>query len=172
MAKAKPQLVAKSTPADKVMINDMEVDAYLYACVSIDKLNIKDEFVRISSDFAYWNERYTQAHEADLLATIDKDKVRAQMRIEHRERLLMRNEKVTESMVDSAVETDQVVLNSRVACVQTEVEKTRLRGLLEAIRAKRDMLISTGSMIRQEMSTDPTLRRQMADRDSLDFQSR
>ena len=42
--------------------------------------------------------------------------------------------------------------------IRAEVERSRIRGVLDAILAKRDGLISLGAHIRAEMRHDPTIR--------------
>jgi len=38
------------------------------------------------------------------------------------------------------------------------VEKIRLYGVIDAVRTKRDMLISIGAQVRAEMESDPSIR--------------
>lgn len=145
-------------------INDLTVEDSLYEAVQIEPLALQEEFIRTPRDLAYWNERYRNANQAFLESKIELERVEARQRIWHRERLVNEGGKVTESMVDAAVAMDDELYAARMEHVKKEVEKTRVNGVLDAIRAKRDSLISIGAHVRAEMGHDPTIRGQHAAR--------
>jgi hypothetical protein len=133
-------------------------DEYLRSCVHILPEALEEEFVRLPTDLAYWNGKYAEASREHLVAKMEMDRLRARLLIEHREKLMLTNTKVTESMVESAVEQDETYGAGRLRLIEAEVEKVRLHGALDAIRTKRDMLISLGAHVRAEMAGDPHLR--------------
>jgi len=141
------------------MIHDMEVDAYLKECVSIDRTDLNGEFMRVSADMAYWNEQYAQVVREFHHAKLDASNEEALLRIEHRARLEDDPDvkRVTESMVESAVTQDDRYQRSRRLRIEAEVEKTRVGGIVDSIRSKRDMLVSLGAMVRAEMKGDPSV---------------
>lgn len=142
-------------------LDELGVDQYLAECVQIEPLAIEEEFVRVPADLAYWNERYTRAVDAFHRAKIRVSKLEALLSIEHREALTA-NGKATEKMIEAAVESDQRLLDARDSLVNAEVEKVRLAGYCEAVRTKRDMIISIGAHLRAEMGGDPSIRSQQA----------
>jgi hypothetical protein len=144
-------------------LHDMDVDDYLRDSVIIEPLALEEEFVRLPSDMAYWGQRYANALRASMIAGIELKRSQALLRIEHRIQLLDQladnsKAKVTESMVDSAVELDPMYQVVQLRFVEAEVETVRLKQLLEAVRTKRDALVSLGSHIRAEMRNDPQIR--------------
>jgi hypothetical protein len=145
-------------------LRDIEIDDYLAEVVRIEPLALEEEFVRLPSDLAYWNERYAQAMRAHLVAEIDRNRLCAQLRIECRERILLTLPKATESMVESAVEMDQRNFDAKMRAIEAEVDEKRLRGVLDAVRTKRDMLISLGAHVRIEMEHDPVIREEVRGR--------
>lgn len=134
-----------------------ELDTYLKDSVRIVPEAIQEEFVRLPADLALWNHRYAQAYQLFVTRKVDADRLEALLEIEHRERLTMAG-KTTESQVKAAVETDSRMYDARRALIDAEVEKVRLNGVLDAVRSKRDMLISIGAHQRAEMQGDPSIR--------------
>lgn len=146
----------------KGKLRELEVEKYLAECVQIFPEALNEEFVRMPADFAYWNERYADALRTHLLAKLMYDRTESSVRIECREKLLEQNAKVTESMVEAAVAQHPEFNEAREAVIASEIEKVRLGGVLDAIRTKRDMLISLGAHARIEMMNDPVVRERMA----------
>lgn len=148
---------------DVKSLHDMDVDAYLYDSVNIDPVaDLDNEFRGISAAVAYWNARYADAIEAYLKNDLEHKRMNSQLYIEHREGLALAHGKVTEGMVRAAVETDQRYLDTKILSIESEAEKARLKGVCEAVSAKKDMLQSLGAKLRAEMAGDPALREQLA----------
>jgi hypothetical protein len=114
--------------------------------------------VRVPADLAYWNAQYAAANERFLTAKIEAERTRSSLWLEHRAKLEDAGKKPTEKMVDAAVESDDRNYDARVALMRAEVEKGRLNGILDAVRTKRDMIVSIGAHQRAEMQGDPSLR--------------
>jgi len=142
-------------------LQELEVEDYLAECVQIDSLQLQDEYTRLPADIAYWNERYAKALRAHLRSKIEGDRVEARLQIEMREILLAEGVKVTEALVKARVDLHPEQLASREKMVEAEAEKARIMGVLDAVRTKRDMIISLGAHARIEMQGDPVLREQM-----------
>jgi len=128
----------------------------LKEALEIDDGQIKAEFIRLPADMAYWNARYADAIRDHLRAKHECEKTEARCYGEHRERLELER-KVTEKKIESAVTQDPSVIAAREAEIEAEAERARLRGVVEAISTKRDMLMSLGAYIREEMR-DPLIR--------------
>ena len=122
-------------------------------CVDIDTRQLELEFQRVPADYAYWSEKYADAKQDYLLAKAGRATVYARVRLETREALTMQGERVTEARLDSEVEISDEYIAARRTEVLNEVEMVRLHGFLEALRTKREMLISIGAHVRQEMKT-------------------
>lgn len=140
-------------------IHDLEVDDYLLESVAVDEIaQLDSEMRRISSDLCYWNSRFATAHKDHLISKVDLDRKKAHLYIEHRERLHLTEKKVTESMVDSAVDMDERYIDARIGMIEADAERLRTKGVCEAVAAKKDMLQSIGAKLRLEMAADPTVR--------------
>lgn len=139
-----------------------ELEEYLRECVGIDPLTLNDEFVRIPSDLAYWNARYARALRAYLTAKVDKDITRG--RLEPMMRLAIQNAggKPTEKQIDALIDSNQDYIDACYKLVDAEVEKNEVYGALDAIRSKKEMLVSLGAHLRAEMQGDPRIRDQVA----------
>lgn len=169
--------------------NGMELEQYLFDSVSITPEALSEEFARVSLDLAYWNAQYAEALKAYRFAEIEQKRTKAMLYIKHRTLLQeaaiaeahsspaevdakgkpkpVKVERVTEAQVDSAVinDPDMVVMDNNL--IVTEVEKEKVRGVLDAVRAKREMVVSLGAHIRAEMAGDPLLRTQLANNRSM-----
>lgn len=140
------------------------LDAFLRESVGIDASNIDGEFRRIPGDLAYWNTLYAHALRDMLKGKMHLDVTRARLDSEMRIRLLNEGAKVTESNVAAMVEQDQEFMEVRLAYIDAEVRKNEMFGAVDAVRAKKDMLISLGAQLRAEMGNDPSIREQARSR--------
>lgn len=167
---------------------DMDVDDYLYSTVNLEPLAIEEEFVRLPADLAYWNMRYAKALEALLRAKRDRDLLERRHYMEGREILMGKAREAADTAASEAADmveggkkkasvkvsvkaptvgdiesyatTHPEVLAAREAEIVAEVEKVKLQGIVDAVRAKKDMLIQVGARQRTEMESDPSLREQ------------
>ena len=121
--------------------------------------------MRVPSDLAYWNERFASALHEFLDAKIARERVLGELLCDP----ILRDEldehigkKATVEQLKGWVMRDDRYLAAKMREMGAEVEKHRLRGCVEAIAAKRDMLISLGAHVRLEMMHDPVLRQRMA----------
>ena len=122
-------------------------------CVSIDQANLQEECQRIAADYAYWSEKCAKAQQTYLLRKMERQRMWAQTKIELRETLTMQGERVTEARLDTEIEVNDEYCAAKEMEVISEVEYVKLKGYLEAIKTKREMLISLGAHLRQEMKT-------------------
>jgi len=142
-----------------------QLTAYLKDCVRIEPLALEEEFVRMPADLAYWNERYAKAVRAHLIGKIEVDRARAWARQALRIKLtnpenahMLGGGKVTEALLESFIALDPTVKEVETNEIEAESKKIRLHGIIEAIRTKRDMLISLGANMRAEMQNDPMIK--------------
>lgn len=134
-------------------------DAFLADCVKIEPAALQEEFVRLPGDFAYWAEQHALATESFLTAEAGRKHEEARL-------YLLAGQKVNPATgksytidgVKALVETDPSFQAAKHVEVQAEVELARAKNVMEALRTKREALISLGATIRQEMQTDPLVR--------------
>lgn len=151
-------------------LDEVGLSEHAIACVEIFPEALEEEYVRISADMAYWDEMYSRALHRHLALKRNEKKFTAMLKIEHRERLFAEGAgkksgsgRVTDSMVEAAVEIDDRMVDFNTQRVDAEVEMIRLRGFVEAIHAKKEMIVSIGAHVRKEMDGDPVVRAAHAD---------
>lgn len=147
--------------ANKHIIYDMDIDEVIYQSITIDELQINEEYRRVPGDIAYWNSRAAKAMKAMMAGKFNLERVDARLKIEHRERLNKTRDKVTESMVDSVVLLDEEYAEARMAAIDAEAEYAHVRGIAQAVVARKDVLQSLGANLRIEMQSDPIIRDQI-----------
>lgn len=160
---------------EQVALRDVHVSRFAKESVDIEPTAIEEEYVRVPADLAYWGEKYARAYEVHAICKQRSKTLNALLRIEHRERFheqfqadkAEKNKsgsgRVTDSMVESAVEMDERYQGMQAELIEAEVDLVRVKGTLEAVRTKRDMLVSLGAHIRAEMEGDPVVRAAYAD---------
>jgi hypothetical protein len=134
-------------------------DKDLREATVIEPKMLEEEYIRIPGDLAYWNEQYCRAREGHLRAELAREVDEANLRLEVRAKLVEQGSKVTEGTLDAMVVTDPRYRETREREITADARKQRMLGILDAIRGKREMLVSLGAHIRQEMAGDPSLRR-------------
>lgn len=145
------------------LLHDLSVDQYLAQSVTVEPLQLEEEFVRLPADLAYWHARAADALRDYQMSKLEQDKTEANLRIVVREHIIATGGKPTESQVESGVMLRPEYSEARARTIEAEVEYQRLRGVCEAVRVKRDALVALGQQARAEMS-DPVVRQQVADR--------
>jgi hypothetical protein len=142
-----------------------ELDSAVDAAVSIDPLDLQDEFRRIPADLARFNELYARALRRFLKSKARTEQVFSLVYLETREG----GAKATEAQIKAEVAMDDRYNSALEERIEAEVEKTRLGGILDALMAKKDSLISMGANLRAEMAGNPSIRdRQKGYRDVQD----
>jgi hypothetical protein len=127
--------------------------AYLAECVTLIPEQIQEEFTRLSADMAYWGQRYADAYRLALDTEMERKRVYGQRFFDLAVELEVSSKKGKAPTADErkhAVEFDVAYLAARSRENRAEAEKIRLYGVLDAIKAKRDMLISLAAQQRAE----------------------
>lgn len=150
-------------------IHELEVEDYLADCVVIEPTALEEEFVRLPADLAYWNARLAGAHRRMLETKLGLERISSRLHLECREKLLAdaasksgeaKIKAPTVSDIEAAVSACPEMHAAQDAALTAEAEKVYIAGVVDAVRTKRDMIISLGAHIRAEMQGDPTLREQ------------
>lgn len=110
--------------------------------------NIEEEFRAISGNYAYYLAVAADANKAYLQAKAEFTRVESQLFLEIRE-----TNKGTLDQIWAMVRTDPRYMEAKYAFIDAEISKDRTKGIAEAIRAKKDMLVSLGAFIRAEMQS-------------------
>lgn len=139
---------------------------YLKECTTLEPAAIDEEFSRLPNDYAYWNERYSEANERFLRAEHFEEQVNSRVYLTKRETpeepevegdKKKKEKKLTESAIDALVKTDPEMIAATSARITAEVEKDYLRGVLETMRTKRESLVSLAANMRQEQKANPNM---------------
>lgn len=123
----------------------------------IVETNLQGEFVRVGGDLAYYNGRYSDALEMYLKAKHNLKFVAAVSRKRLREEAQAKGTKLTEGALEDLVEVDPAMVACREELIAAEVLKSRVGGIIEAVVTKRDMLVSLGAHVREEMRGQPSI---------------
>lgn len=126
----------------------------------IDPLLIRSEYVRLPGDYAYWNGQYADAIEASLKAELRRKTTEARLSIHFRSNLGSEGAKVTEGIIKERVESSEEWTNVKLEEIEAIAKREKLRGTVEALRTKREMLVSLGAHIRQEQEANPFVKSQ------------
>jgi hypothetical protein len=145
-------------------INGIPVEEYLRDCVDLNPDVLDEEMVRLPADYAYWNERHTIAFRNFQHSKLEEDRIRSQRRLEMREEHAGEKGKgPTMDDLKAMVDLDGDVQQSALDTINAEVELKRMKGILDALSIKRDMVQSIGARLRLEMMNDPAVRARLED---------
>lgn len=161
---------AAETAEERQPITQPSEEEYLRDCLHIAPEVIQEEFVRLPGDLAYWNQRYSEALEAALNARHERKKVRGELWLNIKTELLEDGHRATEKVLDNSVDSHPDYVDACMAEAKAEAEKARVYGILDSVRAKKEMLISLGAQLRQEMEHDPTIREQVGARRRMGYE--
>ena len=141
------------------MLDETTPEEYLDQCTTIESFTIEEEFIRTPRDLAYWNQQYSDAFLDWKKKKLKREQLWHSLYKECGD--VLRGEssgRVTVAEIEAAATTDDRYLDACTAEIVAESEKVRLGGVMETMRTKRDMLISLGAHMRQEMQQAITLR--------------
>lgn len=124
----------------------------------IEPLQIQVDYIRVPGDLAYWGQKYAGALRAAMVAEHERRTTEARVLLGLRGSAKVAGEKPTVDEVNAHVATHPEVLAALLAEIDAQVAKEQVRAILEAIRGKKEMLVSLGAHLREEMRDDPTVR--------------
>lgn len=139
----------------KYTIHGVEIDRFIAADdiikdTSLNSMDLNDAFLNQAGLAAFYGSMYAramgQAARLKLRRDVTYAKVSEKLREEHR----LANNKITESQLTALVEKDprsQAISEVYIAAMEIEQE---LRGAVEAIKNRRDMVIQLGATSREE----------------------
>ena len=144
----------------------MSEDTFLQDVINIDVLSIDEQFKKVPAELAYYNQKYADALEEHLIAKHDMERAHANayewLSREHDSK----GKKLTVAAIEARIQLDEDYHNAKLNFIMKEAEKARLRGKVDVVSAKKEMLISLGAHLRVEMS-DPLVKAQVAGKRAL-----
>lgn len=138
--------------------------------VAIDPMDLNREFCELPPRLAYWNAQLAAATHKSMAAKADLDAERARRLLEVREIAKAAGGKApTVDEVNAQVLLHDDVQDAHSVYIENEAERLRVRGIVDSLLTKRDMLQSLGAKLRVEMMADPVLRDQIAAASGITF---
>lgn len=159
-----PKIPTSTTAARRVVIPQLATDSEedLVRAVQIDEDDIKGEYIRLPGELARWNTRYADAVRAMAQAEAKLERLEAEAFLLHKttsEKLdAAEAKKYTVDRINALVRTDAAVCAAGDVLIEAQANKAWIAGVVDAIRAKREMLVSLGAHLRAEMEMDPAIR--------------
>lgn len=147
----------------------LDLEDFAAESVDIDALDLNREYCELPPRLAYWNAQLADATRVSMVAKAEWEAERARRLLEAREDARSEKSKPTVDEINAAVMLDEDVSDAHAVYIEKEADRLRVKGIVDAIICKRDMLQSLGAKLRIEMAADPVLREQMAGRSALDF---
>ena len=127
------------------------------AAVSIDPAvadsprALSKELIRVPSDLAYYNSVYSDVLEYHIQVKRSRDRIEAERMDFHRTAEHVPDVRVTDAMVRALAETDPKVITAQEQVDVAEVWKSRLSGVVDAIRSKEKSLASLSFLTQAEL---------------------
>lgn len=132
-----------------------ELEAYRVACVSIDRDDMDAERVRLPADLAFWGERYAEAVEAHQLACETTKATYATAFVLLDSGTDQRTGKpMAVERVKHFTDQDPSYRDAAQAEARTAGAKMRAYAVIEAVKAKQNMLQEIGATIRRELDAN------------------
>ncbi len=128
--------------------------------LAVDRLDLETEFARLPGDLAYATELHARALAHYLDAKHEREIAQASLLSSgaFRDAVAAGYAKPTADVIKAASVCDPRVVAARRAENVADVARRRAHGLVAAIAAKRDMVVSLGAHARLELQREPTIR--------------
>lgn len=126
--------------------------------VRISEVAIQEEFIRLPGDLAYWNQRHADARKAAMLVEHERKTAEARKQLEIRAAAKATGEKLTVGEIEAQVVASDDYQKAVLREIDADCERELVRGVVDAIHAKKDSLVSLGAHLRLEMQGDPSIR--------------
>lgn len=139
-------------------------DEFVEECVTIDDssfVTLNQSYVSLPAYLAYWNNRYASVYRYWTERKTITEQTYAQLANYYRDALQgMNKTRVTLAEVEHQIVLDVNYQQAKAKETMAESEKIRIYGVIDALRTKKDMLVSLGANMRLEMGSDPMIRDQ------------
>lgn len=136
----------------------LKVEEFLVESVEIDPQDIQRHFATVAATYAYWSHQYAEADRNLKLSKLEEERTHAVLAIKHRQEMLDRGLKPTESQVEAKVVNDPEMVELTRERIEAEFQRERLKGVVNAVALKGQSLMSLGAFVRKELENDPAVR--------------
>jgi len=144
-----------------------ETAAEIRRAVSIRPGAIQEEYVQLPSTLHRWLSERTEAAFALRVAELDLEVVEARVKTAVRKARLEEIETagagtkikpLTEDQAADALVLDEEYQGARRKVAEVAANKSRAQDMVDAVNAKREMLVSLGADLRVQAENDPSIR--------------
>lgn len=132
-----------------------DVVEHVRSAVTINGGDLRHELERLPSDLAHYGFGFARAHRRMLAAKIRVTEVEQAEYLSIRENAEALGEKITEATIAAKVTARSTVKEARAEYVEAEYERECLRATTDALRAKRENLMSLVMLAKAEMGGMP-----------------
>ena len=133
----------------------------LAEALSLDETDLAGEFVRFAGTFAYWSERYADAEREAEAAdqAVDKARAMAFLVVAEQNTKRAKADKHARPLLDALAEQNSALAKAQAEALNKRRKAMAYKGYVEALRAKRDMLVQLGARRRAELGAiEPRIR--------------
>lgn len=131
---------------------ESENDSDVKRAVRIQPTAIQEEYANLPAMIHRWLTLLAHAEEQHLLAKLDLKEWEAKERLKIREVAELKGTKPpTVDAIDAHIEAHEKYRQLSMAIIKTEHDRDEVFATVEALRAKKEMLISLGATMRQEI---------------------
>lgn len=141
-------------------MQDFDAKAFLEQSVNIDDLLLDQEFIKLPAQLAHFTAHYAEAVRDYLMCKLNVETSRARAHLALKAEAELGSRKLTVADLDAMVSIDPDYLAAAMDLIEADVARQKLRGIVDAVTAKKDMLQSLGAKMRAEMQGDPSVRDQ------------
>lgn len=125
---------------------------------NIDSTQIEEEFIRLPGDLASLSELHVEAAESAEYADLALEILEARATAEIREHAKLMGDNATVNFLSSKLKLRPDWQSAKRESIARRAEEARAKAMVNAVIAKREMLISLGAHIRAQLMGDPTTR--------------
>lgn len=144
-------------------------DEFLRRCTKINPHDLNREYMEMPAQLAFWNARAAEAYEEAAISKVEYEREWARAFLEARETGEGKRGQAPIDECRAKADLSDEVHDAHIVYVKAEAGRQKLRGIVETLLAKRDMLQSLGAKLRQEMAADPLVREALADSTARDL---
>lgn len=126
----------------------------------IDSAQMDVEFTNLPGELARFSELHVEASESAEIADHELDVLEARLSLDIREHAKLLGEKPTVDFIAAKMKVKPEWQAAKRASIQARADEMRAKGIVNAVVAKREMLISLGAHIRAQLQGDPSTRAQ------------
>ena len=137
--------------------NDLSAES-LGRLVSITPETIQEEYINFPPTMVTWGMKLVAARRAARVADLERKVGERRLAIAKRAEAERAEKKTTEGAIEAAVVGDPEYQRLAEAVIDAQVLVDTLGEVYQALRDKKEMLISLGADLRVEKEADPTLR--------------